>query len=150
MQQDQSADTDDLTRGGVSLRTWLTRGKYLLLELGALILGLGFPGYITLLLSAFRCMAPGQDETEGRPSVVYPADFDPVVPFAVMVLMALAGIAVWGAYRVKPMVWKTQAVLALVTVVAAFALHDPHPTCTRYSSAGATQNSLGSSPLPKS
>ncbi|MER5851368.1 hypothetical protein ABT126_31205 [Streptomyces sp. NPDC002012] len=99
------------------------------------LLGVGW--LVLATLSVFPCMAPGS-EPEESDHVVIPALFDPVLPFAGMVLVALAGVATWGAYRGKPMVWKTQAVLALVAVVAAFALHDSHPTCTRVSSAGAT------------
>lgn len=136
MPQDQSADTGDLTSGGASLRTWLTRGKYLLIEVVALTPLLGIGGVFLGALSAFPCMSPGS-EPEASDYVVHPAAFDPAPPFAGMVLVALAVVAVWGAYHAKPMVVKTQAVLALVAVVVAFALHDPHPTCTRGTNASA-------------
>ncbi|WP_158690572.1 hypothetical protein [Streptomyces sp. 142MFCol3.1] len=114
----------------------MARGKYLLIEVVALTPLLGIGGFFLAVLSAFPCMSPGS-EPEASDHVVYPAAFDPVPPFAGMVLVALAVVAVWGAYHAKPMVVKTQAVLALVTVVTAFALHDPHPTCTRSTNASA-------------
>ncbi|GGX57073.1 hypothetical protein [Streptomyces fructofermentans] len=129
MPQDQSADTG-VTSGGAPLRTWLTRGKYLLIEVVALTPLLGIGGVFLGALSAFPCMSPGS-EPEASDHLVRPAAFDPVPPIAGMVLVALAVVAVWGAYHAKQMVVKTQAVLALVAVVAALVLHDPHPTCVR-------------------
>lgn len=129
MLPDPSADTRDSVRGGVALRAWLVRGKYLLFEVVALAPLFAAVGFCLRLVSAFSCMAPGSEPEDSV--VVHVAWFDPVIPFTVMVIAALTTIAVWGAYRDKPMVWKTQAVLALIVVIAAMELHDPHPTCTR-------------------
>ncbi len=47
-----------------------------------------------------------------------------------MTVGAFAVVALWGAYRGKQLVWKTQIVLMPVTIGVAALCHAPHPTCT--------------------
>lgn len=128
MPKDETSVMRGRWRSGAPLRTWLERGGYLLFEFVMLTPPLAIGGLGIVLVAGMPCMAPSLD---GSDAVAQEAMFDPVAPFAVMLLVALAGVGTWGAYQGKPMVWKTQAVLALLVVIAALVLYDSHRMCTQ-------------------
>lgn len=120
---------------GTAVRVWGTRLGWLVAELIALTPPVAVAAFFLALFSGMACLAPG---SEPMPSPeVHRASFDPLIPVAVLAAGAFAGVAVWGAAKGKPLVWKTQVVLILVTVGAVALYHDPHPTCTVEHAGGA-------------
>ncbi|MGW6390145.1 hypothetical protein ACWFR1_06470 [Streptomyces sp. NPDC055103] len=116
------------SRAGTAVRVWGTRVGWLAAELIALTPPLAVAALFLAAFSGMACLAPGSEPIPGPE--VHPAQFDPLIPVAVVAAGAFAGVAVWGAAKAKPLVWKTQLVLILVTVAAVALWHDPDPTCT--------------------
>ncbi|MFJ8946340.1 hypothetical protein ACIRG4_24430 [Streptomyces sp. NPDC102395] len=116
------------SRTDTAAQVWGRRLGYLVLELIALTPPLAAGAFFLIVLSVLPCSAPGGEPIAN--AEISTALFDPLIPIAALVIGAFAIVAVWGAYRGKPLVWKTQVVLILVTVSLAALCHDPHPTCT--------------------
>ncbi|MFF4536164.1 hypothetical protein [Streptomyces aureus] len=124
----EGADFEGRPRGGTAARVWGSRLAWLVAELVVLTPPLAFALLVLALFSAGGCLAPGSEPLQGPE--VHPALFDPRIPVAVLAAAAFACVAVWGAVKEKPLVWKTQVALILVTGVLAVLFHEPHPTCT--------------------